>query len=127
MFRLSAQMGPNCILGRAGAGLASRPWREAPLSLQCDKVQDGEEEKRKEKEKGELGERVGRERENESTRLASHLLRGDASSGSETIMPDRAGRPRGGPGPAEWSSREGDEEGQTQQGRWRGPKGETET
>lgn len=65
---------------------------------------------------------MGRERENESTRLASHLLRGDASSGSETIMPDR-----GGTGPAEWSSREEGEAGQTQQGRRGGPKGETET
>lgn len=32
------------------AGLAPRPWREAPLSLKCDKVQVGEEEKRKEEE-----------------------------------------------------------------------------
>ena len=65
---------------------------------------------RKRSEKGELGERLGRERENELTRLAGHLLRGDASPGSNTIMPAMGGRPRGGPGPAEWSRRAGSEE-----------------
>lgn len=53
-------MGPNCILSRAGEKVGQleqgrgwpgpRPWREAPLSLKCDKVQAGEEERKKEKE-----------------------------------------------------------------------------
>lgn len=72
----------------------------------------------KRSDRGQLGERVGREREKEPTRLAGHLLRGDASPGSETIMPAMGGRPRGGPGPAEWSGKVGSEERQRHQGRW---------
>lgn len=54
MFRLSDQTGPDCILGRAGekvgqwagagSGLAPDPTKEMPSTLQCDKVQAGEEE-----------------------------------------------------------------------------------